>query len=284
MNFHARRFDRAAGSYGAHSAVQARMAARLAGLPPRESTPARILEMGCGTGHLTRLLRARFPLGNMLVTDAAPRMLEAARGALRLPAAAAPPATAPSTSNLVAPIASTTVPETFFTLFDAEGASPAPAPISSLAPFSIAASNALVQWFPDLARHFHFVAGLLESGGHYLVSGFHRDNFPELNALLREPAFGYADFPGHDEGMVRTAAEAAGLDVDILAEENLPERYASPREFLRVITGLGSARKPGRALTRNRLELLEKIYLERHPWQGGVKATWRPWYALLKKP
>jgi malonyl-CoA O-methyltransferase len=243
------------------------MADALMGLLPAEANPGNILEAGCGTGRLTSRLRARFPKGNMLVTDAAPNMLAAARAAL----------------------GGTGLPgggRVEWALFDAEGLSPAPEAVIAGAPFDLAAGNALVQWFPDLERHFRLIGALLARSGTYLVSGFREDNFPELNAILREEPFGYAHFPGHGRDAVRRAAAEAGLEMPRWEEESIESPYASPREFLQMIRGLGSSRRPeeGRPLTRAKLEHLEKAYRERYALEGGVRATWRPWYARLRKP
>ena len=81
----ARRFDDAAQSYDAHSAVQRLAAQQLAGrivtaaLPPRP----RVLEIGCGTGHLTTLLADRLPGAAILATDIAPAMVDACRQRLQ---------------------------------------------------------------------------------------------------------------------------------------------------------------------------------------------------------
>jgi malonyl-CoA O-methyltransferase len=80
----AARFDAAAGSYDAHSAAQRHAAQRLVehlvplGLPPRP----RILEIGCGTGHLTERLARHFTGATMLATDIAPAMVAACQARL----------------------------------------------------------------------------------------------------------------------------------------------------------------------------------------------------------
>jgi len=265
MNYHARRFDRAAGSYAAHAGFQAHMAERLlALLPGAPGVPvaAPILEFGCGPGTLPRLLSRRFPDASLLATDAAPRMVAEAEGGLE------------------------PRPGLGFAVCDASGAAPAPEPVAAQAPFRLAASNALVQWFPDLGRHLRWTASLLAPGGMYLVSGFDRSHFPELNAILREPPFGYGDFPGHPPSDLQALAGGAGLELAALETERRETVVPSPRAFLEAIRGLGAARRPrdDRPLTRSRLDLLLKTYQERYPREGGVAATWAPWYALLRKP
>lgn len=262
MSFHSLRFDRAAASYGGHAIVQRRMAETLLALLPSGGAPAGMVEMGCGTGLFTRGLRERFPDPDLIATDAAPRMLDASKRSLA------------------------GAERVRWELFEASGTTAAPAAVLANAPFFLAASNALVQWFPDLERHFAMVHSLLSPGGAYLVSGFARDNFPELNALLKAPPFGYADFPGHERGEVESAAAAAGFSVAAWREESIETVPESARAFLDSIKALGSARRPdaGRPLTRERLRYLVEAYRERFACEGGVKATWKPWYARIVKP
>jgi malonyl-CoA O-methyltransferase len=268
MSYHARRFDRAAGSYSARAGIQARMAERLSALLPDGGPNAALaaegpmIEFGCGTGLLTRLLSARFPGRPLLATDAAPRMLGEAERHLGGSAALA------------------------FAVCDASGAVPAPSGIAARAPFRLAASNALVQWFPDLGRHLRWTGSLLAPGGLYLASGFDRSNFPELNAILREPPFGYRDFPGHPAADLRGLASGAGLETVAVETEKVETVEASPRDFLDSIRALGAARRPREEspMTRARLGSLVETYQARYAREGGVAATWMPWYALFRKP
>jgi malonyl-CoA O-methyltransferase len=288
MTFHSLRFDRAASTYDAHAQVQAAMAGTLIDLLPRnpgDGGTGAILEMGCGTGLLTRRIRERFPEAPITATDAAPRMLETARDASALveTGRSAPGEAGRSASGG----AGRSIPgaEIRWQRFDASGEAPVPPAISASAPFRIAASSALVQWFPRLDRHFAMVASLLEREGAYLVSGFTRDNFPELNAILSEPPFAYPDYPGHVAAGIRAAAASAGFGIDAYREDSLETVLSTPQAFLESIRGLGSARRPEseKPLTRDRLRLLLATYQKRYSCPGGVKATWRPWYALLRK-
>ncbi|WP_154399134.1 methyltransferase domain-containing protein, partial [Bordetella pertussis] len=73
------RFDRAAARYETHAEVQRhaaeQLAERIAALPlPAEP---RILEIGCGTGLLTRALARRLGRADWTITDIAPAMLAA---------------------------------------------------------------------------------------------------------------------------------------------------------------------------------------------------------------
>lgn len=78
MNRVVEEFDRAADTYEESSSVQRDIAARLVEFIGN-SKPENILEIGCGTGNLTRKLAAKFPNANIVATDASPRMLNQAK-------------------------------------------------------------------------------------------------------------------------------------------------------------------------------------------------------------
>lgn len=255
MDWRSRRFDRAAGSYERVTPVQSSMARRLAGLIPSAATGGDILELGCGTGHLTRELLRHFPEARFLVTDLAPGMLglcgqhlsEIDRRRVRLESLDARAPELPGT-------------------------------------FDLLASSAVVQWFPDLEAHLSACRGLLGMGGTYALSGFCRTNFPELDALLSSPPWDYPDPPGHYLSEACETAKRCGFEV-LLAEEDLVEYvYPSAMEFLRAIGQSGASRAPreGRFLTRELLRALVEAYEERFAVEGGVKATWHPWFLILR--
>lgn len=80
MNSIVRQFDQAATTYDGHSDVQLEIAKELGRrLALDDSPPERILEIGCGTGHLTRQLVTNFPQAALVATDASQKMVEVAR-------------------------------------------------------------------------------------------------------------------------------------------------------------------------------------------------------------
>jgi len=81
----AARFGARAESYEAHAGLQQAVAKRLASLLPDFDTP-HVLELGCGTGLMSRHLVARYPQGHFVLTDAAPAMIAQCRRNLAGPA------------------------------------------------------------------------------------------------------------------------------------------------------------------------------------------------------
>ena len=74
-------FERAAETYVDSCSVQRRIAERLAQRIARaDVAPSqKILEFGCGTGELTRLLAGQFPNARIVATDASPKMTTVAK-------------------------------------------------------------------------------------------------------------------------------------------------------------------------------------------------------------
>jgi len=74
----AARFGARASSYEAHAGLQADVAQRLAAHLPDVTAPS-VLELGCGTGLLSRHLVARYPDGRFVLTDVSPAMIAECR-------------------------------------------------------------------------------------------------------------------------------------------------------------------------------------------------------------
>jgi malonyl-CoA O-methyltransferase len=248
------RFGRAAGTYHASTPVQVAMAAHLASLVPGSAAPDSILELGCGTGHLTRELLGRFPSASVLATDLSEAMLQQAASR-----------------------------------WDRDRA-PEWAILDGFQPkmpgrtFSLVASNALVQWFPDLAEHFARCLGLCAPGGHLLVSGFARDNFPELERILAGEPFGYPPGPGHAPETVVEAVARSGWVAVSLSCQDWPVLYPAARAFLSHPRDSGANRPPppGRSLGRSGLQTLLQRLQEDAGGPDGVRITWKPWFLLAR--
>ncbi|MCX8017392.1 MAG: methyltransferase [Rhodocyclaceae bacterium] len=149
----AQRFNASAACYDAHSTAQRHAAQRLIehivplGLPARP----RVLEIGCGTGHLTERLAIHLPGARILATDIAPAMVAAARARLAHH------------------------PRIGFAVMD--GRRPASAEF-----FDLVCGNLVVQWFEDLSVALARLAGLLVPGGVLALSVPGEGTFREWQA------------------------------------------------------------------------------------------------------
>lgn len=249
------RFGRAAGSYHEATPVQKWMAATLAASVPASPAPKSILELGCGTGHLTLELAARFPGAHLVATDLSPAMLREA--AARWPRSLA----APKWEQLDG-----RRPEAWSGRPD------------------LVASNAMVQWFPDLREHFLSLRSICRPGVVYALAGFARGHFPELERILVSDEFGHPPGPGHELSEAAQAAGSSGWRSLGMRQESRSEHYSSPTDFLRHLKASGANRPPpdGKPLTRARLQrLLERLGAEART-ENGIQITWKPWFLLLE--
>ncbi len=74
-----RRFSSAARDYDAASPMQATVAENVMDLVPSAMAPRRVLDVGCGTGRLLMLARARWPQAHLAGLDVAEGMIAQAR-------------------------------------------------------------------------------------------------------------------------------------------------------------------------------------------------------------
>ena len=146
-------FSKNADSYDAHSAVQTRCAEKLLKQLKRKDFP-RILEIGCGTGSYTRLLRGKYKNSEILAVDISPDMVRFARKKL-------------TDENIK------------FKVADGEK-------IQEEENFDLITSNASFQWFEDLEMTLEIFKNKLEDNGVLCFSMYGPDTFSEFKEVLGE--------------------------------------------------------------------------------------------------
>ena len=104
-------------------------------LPPDDGTVERVLDIGCGPGNSTAVLRERYPYARILGVDSSPEMIAAARASH---------------------------PDIEFALCDVSRKSQLDALPHDV---DVVFSNACIQWVPDHARLIPNLIGLLREGG-----------------------------------------------------------------------------------------------------------------------
>ncbi|MGE5468081.1 MAG: methyltransferase domain-containing protein [Ignavibacteria bacterium] len=203
----AARFGAAAPDYEAHSQVQRQAAQRLAerviamSLPPRP----RVLEIGCGTGHLTRELLPAIG-GDWLVTDIAPAMVCTCRGDVGDGAC--------------------------YAVMDGE--------MPALAPgrFDLIVASLAAQWFLDLPGALDRLSALLAPGGCLAIATLGTDTFAEWRAAHAEAGVVPAT-PEYPDALELASAFPDGMTVEV-EEEVLLEPFADPLEFVRGLRRIGA--------------------------------------------
>jgi malonyl-CoA O-methyltransferase len=201
----AARFSAAARSYAASVDIQvvaADMAARLlAGMPD----PDRVLEVGCGTGLLTRRLRERWPAAEIWAVDISPAMISQARRALPDDG---------RTNWRVADASS----------FDAGHR------------FPVVASSSSLHWMSPLPELFSHLAGIMTKGGRLAFTMMLAGSLRELREARAAVAPGKrapARLPLRDE--VLDALRAASFRVDHAQTEEVRIRHADAAALLSAL-------------------------------------------------
>lgn len=205
-------FGAAAPHYEAAAGVQrltaGRLAARIAALP---LPPApRILEIGCGTGFLTRALDQRLPQAQWLVTDLAPEMVGWCR---------ARPETDPARQR--------------FLVMDGER--PCLAPVTG---FDLICSSLALQWFAEPAAALERLAALLAPGGWLVWSTLACDSFAEWRRAHAECGL-CAAVPDYPAPAALQALWPAG-GTGTVEEEHLPRHYPDGMAFLTELRRIGA--------------------------------------------
>ncbi len=243
-----RRFDAAATTYDRFAPLQrlvaGRLADRIAASVPDPGRAVRVLEVGCGTGLLTRALRRRLPQAMVVATDLSPAMLQACRARL------------PGDERLL--------------LLAADALQPA---VSS--GFDLICSSLALQWLDDPEASLAALARLLAPGGTLHVATLVAGTLAGWrDAHLAENLFhGGLDHPHPD----RLAATGGTWDA-----ETISVAYPDGLAFLRGLRGIGADLSPvgRRPLGPGALRRV----LRRFEAEHDSVASYRIAYGSLRRP
>ncbi len=241
-------FDRASASYESAAGLQARVAGELlARLAEFSFTPAVVLDLGAGTGRITRELRRRYRRALVIALDIAPGMLREARRHQRPWARFA----RVCADALRLPLADASVDVVF--------------------------SSLMLQWCEPLEAALAEVRRVLRPEGFFAFSTFGPDTLHELRSAWAQ-ADGYnhvnhfIDVHEVGDALVRTGLSEPVLDVD-----RLTVSYADAIGLMRDLKAIGAhnatAGRPRSLLGRSRLERMQQAY-EAHRREGQLPATY----------
>lgn len=207
------RFGRRAASYEAATPVQQSMAQRLAEVVRRHvarDNVRRILDLGCGTGGLTRMLRESFPSAEITGVDISPGMVEFARRHS---------------------------PGVDFVAADAEQY------VHGLARgYDLIVSNATIQWFQHPGETLRACRSLLTAEGLLALSTFGHETFRELRASFVH-AYDKAGAPyrKHVAEFARAQFWRDLLPDAAISEERFFQDFPDARSFLTNVREAGAS-------------------------------------------
>ncbi len=201
-------FDAAATTYDRSARLQREVALRLETLAAERLArpPARIVELGCGTGFLTEALHARWPAAELFAQDLAPAMIAHAREKL-------------GAAKRIS-----------WSVGDAEHFTPD-------APPDLLASSLTFQWFDDpCAALVHHALQSRSLAVALLVEGTFAEWIAGYRALGIEPRT--LPFPKHEA--IEAALQRASLERFEIIVERRVEGFPTPAAFVRSLRAIGA--------------------------------------------
>lgn len=253
-----RAFGRAAGSYDAHATLQDEVRQRLQErLDDADLVPARILDVGSGTGRGTASLRKRYPQAQTIALDLAMPMLQAAS----------------KHRTWLRPFARV--------CGDAEALPLADASIDLLH------SNLCLQWCGTLDAVFDGFRRIMRPKGILLFSTFGPHTLHELRS-----AFAEVDAKPHvsrflDIHQIGDAMLAAGFRDPVLERDSFTLSYPDLRSLMRELRAIGATNadhERARTLTgKSRFKRAAEAY-ESFRENGQLPATYEVVYAQAWAP
>jgi malonyl-CoA O-methyltransferase len=255
-----RNFARRAASYDRHAEVQRLMArgllARVQEAAPRVR---RILEVGCGTGYCTALLRRAHPDAEIVALDLDAALINQARDRLG--------------------------PDSRVSWLVADGED------FDRGSFDLIVSNATFQWFTRPGETLRVYAQLLNPGGWLAFSSLGPKTFTELQTALglaaavinleRPPLIPARDFLtlGDWEDLL----DLAGLSRVQSLVQTLEAHFPGVPEFLRALKAMGATNPRPRAFSPRLLQALVRAYDSRFRQNGTIPVTYDIFWALARK-
>jgi len=256
-----RNFARRAGSYDRHAEIQRRMAHGLAAAVVDPLARAgRILEIGCGTGYLTRLLRQANRAARLVALDLDAALVDAARRRLEADAGVA--------------------------WLVADGETPL------RGEYDLIIGNATFQWFTRPGETLAALYRNLAPGGVLAFSTLGPRTFQELAESLNRaarslnlaaipsiPAQGFGDRETWSRRLYR-----AGFPQPRLAREMATATFPSVKEFLQALQATGATNPRPGCFSPRLLRALMAAYETHYGRDGAIPVSYEMIWAVADKP
>jgi malonyl-CoA O-methyltransferase len=255
-----RNFARRARSYDRHADMQRLMAQQLlAKLGGALAGARRILEIGCGTGYLTYLLRRANGAAHLISLDLDAALVAAARRRLGTEAGVA------------------------FVVADGEN------PIRG--EFDLIVANATFQWFTQPEKTLAAYYRSLAPGGILAFSTLGPGTFQELAGALAQAVRSLdlpmpLPIPAQRFGGQETWADLlarAGFQRVRLTREMVTATFPSVMEFLRALQATGATNPRPRPFSPRVLTALMAAYQADYGWDGVIPVSYEMIWAVAEK-
>jgi malonyl-CoA O-methyltransferase len=255
-----RNFARRGATYDSHARIQQWMAAELLrGCRQAVIRARRILEVGCGTGHVTELLRRANPHATLVALDLEASLLQRARMRLKGDAGV------------------------HFVAADGES--------YTGGHYDLIVSNSVFQWFVRPEETMQNYYRMLRPGGCLAFAILGPATFQELAASFQEaagslplaesPEVPAASFSG-EETWHRFLTKAGFQEV-AWQREVCTETYPTVQDFLRALQATGATNPAPRPLSPRVFRQMAAIYQQAYGLNGSIPVTYEVIWACAHK-
>ena len=263
-------FSRHAVEYDQYAKVQKAMAKKLIQLIQQKAAAsyANILEIGCGTGNLTKLLLERYPNAKYTVLDLSESMIQQTK--LKI-------------GGMQKGIE--------FYVMDAERI----AQDTFKQTYDLIISNATFQWFNEPEQTIDTYINFLNEDGVFAFSTFGPDTFYELHTSFYEVEKQLnLSHQKHGQQFVNIKDWQQIFNQQMIelytVDDKVVEQYDSVREFMHHVKRVGAGNANSSELTQSKIGLnrkvilnMEKYYAKHFSLNQGVQATYHLYYGIFEK-
>lgn len=244
-------FSGAQSGYDQNAIAQQKIVQKLTALLPPDTRFEQVLEIGCGTGSLTRALQEKYEIKHWDIVDLCDCQ---------------------SQIEQIFPLGNFR-----FHQADAETFSPRSG-------VDLIATASTVQWFNDKRAFIRRSAAQLNSKGLLLFSTFGERNLLEIKQLTGVGL----DYPTLMQWRQWLEPD---FEILHLSEEQISLRFANPKAVLRHLKSTGVTATSQQAWTKKHLQDFEQNYVKAYAqngsendrtFNGGVSLTYHPIYVLAK--
>lgn len=247
-------FNHAADFYHEHATVQKEVANRLiASLKPWQNIlpPGPIIELGCGTGFVSKQLQKMFQKRKLIFTDTAPKMLQKCKDVVTL------------SDNIS------------FEVLDAETV-----PVGD-ATYAMTISSFAAQWFHNPAYILEQWLDATKPGGLLLAAFPGSESFPEWKKHTEALGLPFTgnDLPNTEEMVVKLSSDHTQVDY---YEDTITQTFDEAADFFGHLKNIGAGQQHnGRHLSPKEMRLLINHWNEQE--SGSITVSYHVVFLAVKK-